>query len=187
MQLLFCSISRTFSPLPTASYTTVHFCLMLCLWFVYTSRKSLKLLEFCSCISDKLVISVKHGKFCLVVTGRVWSYNNLYTLCLYCFMLNWPLTAYAPSVSRYRNVEVNLCLWLNLQLMKVLNNSDDHVVAFGAVFSTAADSHLVCLQNDDGQYQTQAINIQNRPRHGMLCHSMCLQLTVSFEIKNTCS
>lgn len=57
--------------------------------------------------------------------------------------------------------------------MKVLNNSDDHVVAFGASFSTAADSHLVCLQNDDGQYQTQAINIQNRPRRGT---SACLTL-----------
>jgi len=51
-------------------------------------------------------------------------------------------------------------------MMKVLNNSDDHVVAFGASFSMLADSHLVCLQNDDGQYQTQAINIQNRPRRG---------------------
>jgi len=64
----------------------------------------------------------------------------------------------------FGDVNVTLCLW---QLMKVLNNSDDHVVAFGASFSMAADSHLVCLQNDDGQYQTQAINIQNRPRRGM--------------------
>ena len=60
-----------------------------------------------------------------------------------------------------------LCLW---QLMKVLSNSDDHVMAFGASFSTAADSHLVCLQNDDGHYQTQAINIQNRPRRGMFAY-----------------
>jgi len=50
--------------------------------------------------------------------------------------------------------------------MKVLDSSDDHVVAFGGSFSMAADSHLVCIQNDDGQYQTQAINIQNRPRRG---------------------
>jgi len=65
--------------------------------------------------------------------------------------------------------------------MKVLNNSDDHVVAFGASFSTAADSHLVCLQNDDGQYQTQAINIQNRPRRGMMLH-----LSAVLKIKTTC-
>jgi len=60
--------------------------------------------------------------------------------------------------------------------MKVLNNSDDHVVAFGASFSTAADSHLVCLQNDDGQYQTQAINIQNRPRRGTSARLTLLNL-----------
>jgi len=47
---------------------------------------------------------------------------------------------------------------------KVLNSSDEHVLAFGASFSRLADSHLVCLQNDDATYQTQAINIQNRPR-----------------------
>ena len=76
------------------------------------------------------------------------------------------------------------CGWCGCyQLMKVLNNSDDHVVAFGASFSTSADSHLVCLQNDDGQYQTQAINIQNRPRHGNASSlSVAFHLTSS---KNT--
>ena len=52
--------------------------------------------------------------------------------------------------------------------MKVVSNSDDHVMAIGASFSMVADSHLVCLQNDEGVYQTQAINIQNRPRQGEL-------------------
>jgi len=58
--------------------------------------------------------------------------------------------------------------------MKVLDSSDDHVVAFGGSFSMAADSHLVCIQNDDGQYQTQAINIQNRPRRGTYVHQWLL-------------
>lgn len=49
-------------------------------------------------------------------------------------------------------------------LMKVVENSNEHVMAIGACFSTEADSHLVCIQNDDGNYQTQAINIQNKPR-----------------------
>nr|APU50779.1 zinc finger FYVE domain-containing protein 9-like protein MW [Saccoglossus kowalevskii] len=49
-------------------------------------------------------------------------------------------------------------------IMKVLNNSNEHVMAMGSNFSSAADSHLVCIQNDDGHYQTQAINIQNKPR-----------------------
>jgi len=56
--------------------------------------------------------------------------------------------------------------------MKVVANSDDHVMAIGASFSMVADSHLVCLQNDEGSYQTQAINIQNRPRQGELYKSL---------------
>lgn len=50
------------------------------------------------------------------------------------------------------------------KVVKVLNNSNEYVIAFGANFSMKADSHLVCIQNDDGQYQTQAINIENAPR-----------------------
>ncbi|XP_053395265.1 uncharacterized protein LOC128555782 isoform X2 [Mercenaria mercenaria] len=50
------------------------------------------------------------------------------------------------------------------ELMKVVNNSNEHVMAIAASFSAEADSHLVCIQNDDGNYQTQAINIQNKPR-----------------------
>jgi len=46
----------------------------------------------------------------------------------------------------------------------VINNSNDHVMGLGANFSSEADSHLVCIQNEDGNYQTQAINIQNKPR-----------------------
>ncbi|KAL4236306.1 Zinc finger FYVE domain-containing protein 9 [Mactra antiquata] len=49
-------------------------------------------------------------------------------------------------------------------LMKVVNNSNEHVMAIAATFSSEADSHLVCIQNDDANYQTQAINIQNKPR-----------------------
>ncbi|XP_029639814.1 uncharacterized protein LOC115214902 isoform X2 [Octopus sinensis] len=51
-------------------------------------------------------------------------------------------------------------------LMKVVMNSNEHVMALAANFSAEADSHLVCIQNDDGNYQTQAINIQNKPRKG---------------------
>ena len=50
--------------------------------------------------------------------------------------------------------------------MKVLDNSNDNVMALGANFNISADSHLVCIQNDDGNYQTQAINIQDKPRKG---------------------
>ena len=69
------------------------------------------------------------------------------------------------------------------QIMKVLSKSDDQVLALGASFSPAADSHLVCLQNDDGNYQTQAINIQNRPRQGQ-CH--CVVDSYSKELSRIC-
>ena len=56
------------------------------------------------------------------------------------------------------------------QVIKALNNSNDHVLAFAANFSIQADSHLVCMQTnmneDESTYQTQAINIQNKPRKG---------------------
>nr|CAD7454289.1 unnamed protein product [Timema tahoe] len=51
------------------------------------------------------------------------------------------------------------------QVMRALNNSNDHVLALAANFSQSADSHLVCIQAaDDESYHTQAINIHNKPR-----------------------
>ena len=40
-------------------------------------------------------------------------------------------------------------------------------MAMGANFSLKADSHLVCMQSEQG-YKTQAINIQNQPRKGTI-------------------
>ncbi len=50
--------------------------------------------------------------------------------------------------------------------MKALNKSNEHVLAIGACFNETADSHLICVQGDDGQYQTQAISIHSQPRKG---------------------
>ncbi|XP_063229929.1 zinc finger FYVE domain-containing protein 9 [Bacillus rossius redtenbacheri] len=51
------------------------------------------------------------------------------------------------------------------QVMRALNNSNDHVLAFAANFSQQADSHLVCIQGtEDESYHTQAINIHTKPR-----------------------
>uniref|UniRef100_A0A8C5D696 Zinc finger FYVE domain-containing protein 9-like n=1 Tax=Gouania willdenowi TaxID=441366 RepID=A0A8C5D696_GOUWI len=50
------------------------------------------------------------------------------------------------------------------ELMKSLSKSNEHVLAVGACFNETADSHLICVQADDGQYQTQAISIHNQPR-----------------------
>uniref|UniRef100_A0A3B5ATX1 Zinc finger FYVE domain-containing protein 9-like n=1 Tax=Stegastes partitus TaxID=144197 RepID=A0A3B5ATX1_9TELE len=54
-------------------------------------------------------------------------------------------------------------------LMKALNKSNEHVLAIGACFNETADSHLICVQADDGQYQTQAISIHNQPRKTGSC------------------
>ncbi|XP_023585235.1 zinc finger FYVE domain-containing protein 16 isoform X2 [Trichechus manatus latirostris] len=48
-------------------------------------------------------------------------------------------------------------------VMKVINSSNEHVISIGASFSTEADSHLVCVQND-GVYQTQANCAAGHPR-----------------------
>lgn len=50
------------------------------------------------------------------------------------------------------------------ELMKAMNKSNEHVLAMGACFNDRGDSHLVCVQNDDGNYQTQAISIHHQPR-----------------------
>jgi len=55
------------------------------------------------------------------------------------------------------------------QVIKGLHNSNDHVLAYASNFSITADSHLVCIQTntgDESSYQTQAINIHNKPRTG---------------------
>ena len=47
-------------------------------------------------------------------------------------------------------------------MLKALNTSNETVLALGATFSVSADSHLVTIQQEDGAYQTQAINICNK-------------------------
>ena len=49
-------------------------------------------------------------------------------------------------------------------MLKALNTSNETVLALGAMFSVSADSHLVTIQQEDGSYQTQAINICNKVR-----------------------
>ena len=62
------------------------------------------------------------------------------------------------------------------QIQKALQISNTPVLALGANFSPTADSHLVAVQRDDDEpsknpmnnsdYETQAINIQNKERKG---------------------
>uniref|UniRef100_A0A8C5EDR7 FYVE-type domain-containing protein n=1 Tax=Gouania willdenowi TaxID=441366 RepID=A0A8C5EDR7_GOUWI len=50
------------------------------------------------------------------------------------------------------------------EVTKVVNTSNEHVVSIGAGFSSSADSHLVCFQNQDGTYQTQASSRPGKTR-----------------------
>ena len=52
------------------------------------------------------------------------------------------------------------------QVMRALSCSSEQVLALASSFSKDADSYLVSMQGDDGNYQTQAINIHNKPRQG---------------------
>ena len=56
--------------------------------------------------------------------------------------------------------------------MKIMNTSNEHVISIGASFSSEADSHLVCVQNDDGVYQTQANSATGEPRKSKFCNNI---------------
>ncbi|XP_028273119.1 zinc finger FYVE domain-containing protein 16 [Parambassis ranga] len=50
------------------------------------------------------------------------------------------------------------------EMQKVVNSSNEHVISIGASFSTAADSHLVCFQNEERNYQTQSSSMPGKTR-----------------------
>lgn len=61
-----------------------------------------------------------------------------------------------------------------LQVIKSINNSSEHILAFAGNFSPEADSHLVCIQNTqdvENVYTTHAINIHNKPRKSKLLYN----------------
>ena len=90
-----------------------------------------------------------------------------------------------------KSIFLKLCVYFRYQaVLKALNTSNETVLALGATFSVSADSHLVTIQQEDGAYQTQAINICNKVR--LMVQSLCgvhyLTLTmrlVSLTIHNT--
>ena len=83
---------------------------------------------------------------------------------------SYSLPAVAGLVVHMEEKETNILLPKSRyqQVCKALAQSNDHVISLAASFSPQADAHLVCLQLDDGSYQTQAINIHTRPRKGKL-------------------
>ncbi|XP_067937820.1 uncharacterized protein [Watersipora subatra] len=49
-------------------------------------------------------------------------------------------------------------------VMKAVGASQECVIAFGASFSMQADSHIVCMQNEDGTYTSRTMNIRDQQR-----------------------
>ncbi|XP_062924633.1 zinc finger FYVE domain-containing protein 16-like isoform X1 [Mobula hypostoma] len=50
------------------------------------------------------------------------------------------------------------------EVMKVVTSSNEHVVAMATSFSSDADSHLVCIQTEDKNYQTHANTVAEKTR-----------------------
>ncbi|NXN16583.1 ZFY16 protein, partial [Indicator maculatus] len=50
------------------------------------------------------------------------------------------------------------------EVMKVIDSSDEYVIIIGANPSNEADSYLVCVQGEDGLYQTKTVSATGCPR-----------------------
>ncbi|XP_019711964.1 zinc finger FYVE domain-containing protein 16 [Hippocampus comes] len=50
------------------------------------------------------------------------------------------------------------------EMQRVVSGANEHVISIGAGLSLQADSHLVCFQNEDGSYQTQASSMPGKTR-----------------------
>ena len=66
-------------------------------------------------------------------------------------------------------------------MLKVVNASNEHVISVGATLSSEADSHLVCFQNEEGNYQTQANSLPGKTRTGW-----CQQTHTSMAVPPNC-
>lgn len=96
------------------------------------------------------------------------SFNEVRkSLTIVSFHLGLVETAHKGTLSNMQqcNTDSNAFVFF-LQMQKVVNSSNEHVISIGASFSQQADSHLVCLQNEEGNYQTQANSMPEMTRTG---------------------
>ncbi|CAG9834224.1 unnamed protein product [Diabrotica balteata] len=103
---------------------------------------------------DSVFVEIGHTIINLLADFRNFSYTlpQIHGLTIHMEDKNTTLTI---PVNRYD------------QVIKSLNNSSDHILAFAGTFSQTADSHLICMQDTQGDencYSTHTINIQNKPR-----------------------
>lgn len=113
---------------------------------------------------DSVFVEIGHTIINLLADFRNFSYTlpNIRGLTIH---MEEKSTTVSIPVNRYD------------QVMKSMSNSSEHILAFGGNFSSEADSHLVCIQDtqgsDENNYKTHAINIQNKPRKGILLKLSC--------------
>ncbi|XP_041436424.1 zinc finger FYVE domain-containing protein 16 isoform X2 [Xenopus laevis] len=62
------------------------------------------------------------------------------------------------------NISIKIPSKRHNEILKVIHACNEHVISIGASFSLEADSHLVCVQNSDGIYQTQANSTPGKAR-----------------------
>lgn len=111
-------------------------------------------------------------RFFLYIIDKI-NPSSIKEVCYNSNQLYGPVTFHQCAVPRqlliqaFSSLGCWICFLFFCQVVKVLNATDEHVMALGANFSLQADSHLVCMQNEQG-YKTQAINIQNQARKGTL-------------------
>lgn len=127
---------------------------------------------------ESVFVEIGHTIIKLLADFRNYSYTLQQIRGLTIHMEDKNTTVNIP-VNRYDQVnyyQFQIRIIINklfiVQVMKAINNSSDHILAFGACFSPNADSHLVCIQDvhasgENSSYNTHAINIQNKPRKGI--------------------
>ncbi|XP_068104143.1 zinc finger FYVE domain-containing protein 16 isoform X2 [Hyperolius riggenbachi] len=62
------------------------------------------------------------------------------------------------------NISIKIPSRRHNEILKVIHSCNEHVISIGAGFSMEADSHLVCMQNNDGIYQTQTNSVPGKTR-----------------------
>ncbi|KAH1012040.1 hypothetical protein HUJ04_001286 [Dendroctonus ponderosae] len=103
---------------------------------------------------DSVFVEIGHTIINLLADFRNFTYTLPQIRGLYIHMEGKKTTITIPK-NRYDLV------------IKSINNTSEHILAFAGNFSPAADSHLVCIQDTQGpqnNYSTHAINIHNMPR-----------------------
>lgn len=65
----------------------------------------------------------------------------------------------------------------------MIDSSDEYVIIIGTNPSNEADSFLVCVQDEDGLYQSKTVGVTGCPRRGKMSSLACGEKT-HFQSRN---